>query len=90
MLRRRVFKKFVPSQVNDSNTLILLHFDSSLINSGLWGANIGNPVRSSSSWYDTNNFKFGNASLNTTGAVVYFTELIQKDKLGWLYSLILL
>ena len=70
MLRRRILLNKV-GQMNDANTLLLLHFDSSLVNSAIGGSGIGNPVNSSSYGYDTSNYKFGSASFYSS-VVVYF------------------
>ena len=70
MLRRRILLKR-DGQINDANTLLLLHFDNSLVNSAIGGSSIGNPVNSSSGGYDASNYKFGSASFYSS-VVVYF------------------
>ena len=72
MIRRRTLSAAQKGQVNDSNTLLLLHLDSSLVNSGIGGSSIGNPVNSSTGGYDTSDYKFGSASFYSNGRVIYF------------------
>ena len=72
MIRRRTFSTAPKGQVNDSNTLLLLHLDSSLVNTGIGGSSIGNPVNSSTGGYDTSDYKFGSASFYSNGRVIYF------------------
>ena len=75
MLRKRVLlqQTAIDPYVNDSNTLILLHLNSSLTNSGLGNSGIGNPVSSNSSIWDTTNKKFGYSSYLATNGVIYFS-----------------
>lgn len=71
MLRRRTLLKSNTVNGNDSNTLLLLHFDNSLVNSAIGGSSIGNPVSLSTASYDTSSYKFGSASFYSN-TVVYF------------------
>ena len=65
--------------VNDSNTLILLHLNSSLTNSGLGNSGIGNPVSSNSSIWDTTNKKFGYSSYLAKNGVIYFPNSMPEN-----------
>ena len=78
MLRKRTLLKSNTVNGNDSNTLLLLHFDSSLTNSAVGGTNVGNPVISDSYGYDTNDYKFGSASFYSN-VVVYFIGTTPED-----------
>lgn len=72
MLRRRLLNIKTGSEGNDVNTLLLLHFDNSLVNSAIGGSSIGDPVSMYAASYDTSNYKFGSASFYAN-TVVYFT-----------------
>lgn len=72
MLRRRLLNIKTGSEGNDVNTLLLLHFDNSLVNSAIGGSSIGNPVSLYTASYDTSSYKFGSASFYSN-TVVYFS-----------------
>ena len=75
MLRKRTFlqQSYLDPYANDSNTLILLHLNSSLTNSGIGNSGIGNPISSSSSIWDSTNKKFGYSSYLAKNGVIYFS-----------------
>ena len=70
MLRRRILLKR-DGQINDANTLLLLHFDNSLVNSAIGGSSIGDPVRSNTYGFDSSTYKFGSGCFYSN-VVVYF------------------
>ena len=81
MLRKRTFlqQSYLDPYANDSNTLILLHLNSSLTNSGIGNSGIGNPVSSSSSIWNSTNKKFGYSSYLATNGVIYFPNSMPEN-----------
>ena len=81
MLRKRTFlqQSYLDPYANDSNTLILLHLNSSLTNPGIGNSGIGNPISSSSSIWDSTNKKFGYSSYLATNGVIYFPNSTPED-----------